>query len=112
MAPEVGLAPTIYRFKGGCNTLCYSGNPFFLSIKNEEKLEGFEATMQAFKTLGLDISCVPRGILHALYLSGVAFGDESGMSPDQKKRWRESVLAPMTKGRGSTMALVCDIIKK
>lgn len=112
MAPEVGLAPTIYRFKGGCNTLCYSGNPFFITIKNEEKMDGFEATMRAFRALGMDVSEIPRGILHAMYMSGIAFYDERSMSPDQKLRWRESVLNPITKGRGSQMVLMCQVIKK
>jgi hypothetical protein len=112
MAPEAGLAPAIYRFKGGCNTLCYSGNPFFLTIKNGEKIDGFEATMRACKLLGLDISNIPKGILQAFYQSGIAFAEDVDTSPDAKRRWRDSVLSPLTQHRGPNMKVICQIAKK
>jgi hypothetical protein len=99
--------------KAGAILYATPANPFFVTIKNEEKsIEGFEATLQACKVLGLDISNIPKGILQAFYMSGLAFADQSGMSPDEKRRWRESVLSPITHGRGAAMKVLCQLAKK
>lgn len=56
---------------------------------------GFDATLEACKKLGLDLSSVPRGILHIFYNSGAAFADHpDALTPEQKQTWRDSVVWP------------------
>lgn len=56
---------------------------------------GFEATVVACKTLGLDIKDVPLGVLQIFYNSGMAFADHPGaFSHEQRQTWRDSVIWP------------------
>lgn len=57
-------------------------------------MDGFAVTLAACKALDLDISNVPLGLLQVFYLSGAAFAEQSGTTPEQQKLWRDSVLDP------------------
>jgi hypothetical protein len=59
---------------------------------------GFEATIQACKALGLDLSAVPMSVLQIFYNSGMSFADHPGaFTPEQRQAWRNSVIWPKHK---------------
>jgi hypothetical protein len=73
-------------------------NSFFHCIYDAVTNSGFEATLQACKTLGLDLSTVPMGVLQIFYNSGMSFSDHPGaFTPEQRQKWRDSVIWPRQK---------------
>jgi hypothetical protein len=59
---------------------------------------GFEATLQACKTLGLDLTNVPVSVLQIFYNSGMAFSEHPGaFTKEQRQKWRDSVIWPKQK---------------
>jgi hypothetical protein len=59
---------------------------------------GFEATLEACKALGLDLSNVSMVTLHIFYNSGMSFADHPGaFTPEQRQAWRDSVIWPTEK---------------
>jgi hypothetical protein len=56
---------------------------------------GFEATLQACKSLGLDLSAVQISVLRIFYNSGMAFADHpDAFTAKQRQQWRDGVIWP------------------
>lgn len=67
----------------------------------DHTLSGFQATLEACKKLGLDLSGVPPAVLQIFYNSGQAFADHGIITHEQRveshkqrQRWRDSVIWP------------------
>jgi hypothetical protein len=113
MAPVAGLAPTHQRFKGVWTTLSYTGKSVLYCIENSLKsMEGFDATIRACEALGLDVSNMPMAVLHAFYISGIAFASQSGVTAQECQIWRDSVIWPSRPKPSTKMEVVCIVTTK
>lgn len=72
-----------------------------------EQMSGFQATLDACKKLGLDLSNVPPTVLQIFYNSGEAFADHDLVTHEQRadahkrrQRWRDSVIWPQVPEAG------------
>jgi hypothetical protein len=77
---------------------CYTTqalNSFLHCIYDVVTNSGFDATLQACKSLGLDLSAVPMSVLRIFYNSGMSFADHPGsFTAEQRQQWRDGVVWP------------------
>lgn len=55
------------------------------------EMTGFSATLKFCKERGLDCSAIPPGLLGIFYNAGVAFAAESGMTAQDREKWRDDI---------------------
>lgn len=65
-------------------------------IEPTTEMDGFTATMKALRDIGLDMKGVPLAVARVIYSSGVAFSKSDRSTEDERMRWRNSIIWPVT----------------
>lgn len=56
--------------------------------------DGFSATVEACRTLGVELKDIPIAVLNIFYSSGIAFAEGSKWNAEDRRAWRHSVITP------------------